>query len=274
MKNELQSITPKQAAEWLATANTSNRPLRPTHVATLAKEMTGGKWEETHQGIAFCKDGRLLDGQHRLAAIAQSGKTIRMYVATGLSEEAYKGMDCGLKRANYDRIHLVNDTAKNKLICTAVRCFLYEKTGSNSIRISQIEDEFLEHDKAWEWVANEFSGGSGVMIKGCVMASFAIYYFVNPARARVFAEGYRDGAGLEVGSPVLKLRNHVLQRDKDLDYWRIQYLMRSHLHGKGVASTIAASEDMLGNKNSIRIIAKRSKASKQAGKTRIRLSAG
>ena len=40
----------------------------------------------THQCIAFDKDGNLIDGQHRLAAVLQTRQTVKMTVATNMDQ--------------------------------------------------------------------------------------------------------------------------------------------------------------------------------------------
>jgi hypothetical protein len=51
------------------------------------------------QPICFASTGRLLNSQHRLSAVAQSGVPINVAVARGLSEEAFATCDHGLKKA-------------------------------------------------------------------------------------------------------------------------------------------------------------------------------
>lgn len=81
----LERLTPKISREWLAT-NTNNRDLRPSHVETLRSSFARGEYVTTHQGIAFDEDGVLLDGQHRLHAIAlmPDGWSCNMLVTRGL----------------------------------------------------------------------------------------------------------------------------------------------------------------------------------------------
>ncbi|MCK6488820.1 MAG: hypothetical protein L6R48_10910 [Planctomycetes bacterium] len=268
--NTIQTITPEQAAEWLRQeVNHNNRPMRPTHVSYLAKEIEAGRWELTHQGIAFGLDGRLLDGQHRLAAIVRVGVPIRMFVAKGLSDDAFKAIDGGMKRANHDRVHLVNDYSQNHIICMAIRSYLSEIAKDNHISVGQIEDEFLSKDKAWMMAGAEFAGINNRLLKAGIVASFGIYYFIKAEKAEEFMAGYRDGSGLPMGSPILKLRNDALTGvARDCGYWRAQTLMRAHLHGKSLAMVYAASEDMLGNENTARVIKARSKSRVKAAAVR------
>lgn len=96
-------VSPKMAAELLE-RNASNRPLRPSHVSTLAGIMAKGQFQTTHQGIALNKEGEVIDGQHRLAAIIKSGVTVTMPVAFGVDASDYRALmiDVGLNRTTSD----------------------------------------------------------------------------------------------------------------------------------------------------------------------------
>lgn len=103
MKTEVQIITPKIARQLLE-RNTDNRPARSTHVETLRLAFQRGEYRMTHQGVAFDKAGRLLDGQHRLMAIAEchDGMSFPMMVTTDVEEGVYKLLDTGLRRSPSD----------------------------------------------------------------------------------------------------------------------------------------------------------------------------
>lgn len=94
---KIRRVTPELAAEWLE-KNTRNRPVRRPYVRELVRELEEGRWKVTHQGVAFSAKGDLLDGQHRLHAIVESGVTAEMPVATNVPEEAWDGIDQHLKR--------------------------------------------------------------------------------------------------------------------------------------------------------------------------------
>lgn len=94
-------ITP-QIAEALLQGNHGNRPIKPSTVALLAKHMKAGTFQTTHQGIAVSMSGRLLDGQHRLRAVAQSGCSVLMLLTTGLPDETFEVLDIGTKRSLAD----------------------------------------------------------------------------------------------------------------------------------------------------------------------------
>jgi hypothetical protein len=86
---ELVAVTPAVAAEWLK-SNSDNRPIRRSHVAALRRAFAQPDgYVQTHQGIAFDADGVLIDGQHRLTAIAEleKGRTFTMLVTRGLARK-------------------------------------------------------------------------------------------------------------------------------------------------------------------------------------------
>ncbi len=76
-------VDPATARRWLEN-NFRNRRLDDDTVAAYARDMRGGVWVSTHQGIAFNDRDELIDGQHRLHAIIRAGMTVRMMVTFGL----------------------------------------------------------------------------------------------------------------------------------------------------------------------------------------------
>src|SRR5262249_7313781 len=86
MKTTQELVTPAIARAWLK-RNVCNRPLREPEVEDMRAAFERGEWELTHQGIAFDDHGDLIDGQHRLHAIALQPEGFRcmMLVSRGLN---------------------------------------------------------------------------------------------------------------------------------------------------------------------------------------------
>lgn len=101
MITKVETITPKRAQLYLE-RNPNNRPLRKSHVLFLAKQMSLGEWQVTHQGIAFDENGDLSDGQHRLAAIVKVGVPVAMMVTYGVARGKFTAFDTGIGRTNSD----------------------------------------------------------------------------------------------------------------------------------------------------------------------------
>lgn len=81
MRMEWVFVSPERARTMLG-RNEGNRQRRPSTVSHYADQMKRGEWQQTHQPLAFDEDGNLIDGQHRLAAVAQSGIGIWFWCCT------------------------------------------------------------------------------------------------------------------------------------------------------------------------------------------------
>jgi hypothetical protein len=100
---EKRLITPEVAADMLS-RNIGNRLLRPRVVKAYATDMTAGQWRLTHEAIAVTAAGQLLNGQHRLHAVVQSGRTQTFWVAVYETSETAMDLpiDCGARRNTSD----------------------------------------------------------------------------------------------------------------------------------------------------------------------------
>jgi hypothetical protein len=103
VKTVLMNVTPAQARKWLK-FNTKNRKLRPGFVEELHMAHGRGEWKTTHQGIAFARNGQLLDGQHRLTFISQlaEGLSVPVNVTTDCDEGIFDAIDLHQRRTLSD----------------------------------------------------------------------------------------------------------------------------------------------------------------------------
>lgn len=67
-----EEITPERAADLLS-RNSANRPIIGRALLRYKDDLVNGAFTVTHQGIAINEDGCLIDGQHRLTAIIETG---------------------------------------------------------------------------------------------------------------------------------------------------------------------------------------------------------
>lgn len=100
------TVTPNMAMNWLDNVNTNNRNVSDAHVQRLVRDMKQGKWVLTHEGIAFDSNGILLDGQHRLWAIAYADVPIEMHIWRDVTRDALMAIDCGKSRGLSDVLRL------------------------------------------------------------------------------------------------------------------------------------------------------------------------
>jgi len=107
METKVIRVTPPMAREWLK-KNVDNRPLSKGKVEGLRLALQRGEYMTTHQGVAFDTDGNLLDGQHRLHAIADMPETfgVEILVTRDLPRASFKAIDIGQKRTPSDVLRI------------------------------------------------------------------------------------------------------------------------------------------------------------------------
>lgn len=93
----VETITPEVAEEMLKD-NKGNRKPRPTVWKRYARDMVDGNWSIDSSMIIFDWNGRLIDGQHRLLAVIDSGVTIECVVRRGADPDTRLTIDVGFKR--------------------------------------------------------------------------------------------------------------------------------------------------------------------------------
>ena len=97
MDAKVETITPEIAKTMLG-ENVNNRRISRDNVNLFAREIRNGEWRFNGEAIKFGKDGRLLDGQHRLLAVIAADKPLTTLVIRGLEDETQQTMDSGKTR--------------------------------------------------------------------------------------------------------------------------------------------------------------------------------
>lgn len=213
---EIRDISPVEAQELLA-ANTHNRNLRKRRVEGLAKAMKDGEWVFNGDAIRIGESGRLLDGQHRLAAVISSGTTQQFLIISGLPDAAQETIDTGAKRTVADALKLRGETDVNRLAAIIRLVHLYETQKSFRAPVLQPTAQQLLNcldrhpglraaNAAVRPVQKNMrfaSGPSG--------ACHYLFSLVDPAETDVFFTRLSMGAELAARSPITALRRRFTQ---------------------------------------------------------------
>lgn len=183
MHTSVETITPDQAEKYLQ-LNTNNRHLRKLLVNQYAKDMTAGNWKLTHQGIAFNCDGTLLDGQHRLAAIVQSGATVEMLVARGIDSRSQLVMDDHAKRSAGDALSLSRGERITQSQVAIIRAAVELSQGRNKYQVRLTKQEldvvFDKFRKALQFVDEKMPNNERGVTSAPVRASIVLsWYYVK-----------------------------------------------------------------------------------------------
>lgn len=132
-------ITPAKAREYLK-ANTNNyRKLSRATVRSYAEEMKNERWELNGEPIVFSKSGVLKDGQHRLAAIILSGKSVHINVTRGV-DDSVSIYNVGKRRTNSDIARAEGFDIDSTIMAVAniiVNAFAGSKGGTRVIKYAE-----------------------------------------------------------------------------------------------------------------------------------------
>lgn len=218
MHMEVLHVSPELAAEWL-TRNTGNRPLSKSAVQQLVGRIQRGEWQLTHQGIAFDEDGALIDGQHRLAAIAKAGVTVPLTVTHGVPRTAFTVMDTGRKRTGRDALTLAGEANATHLAAALRGLHLYLNApnsawsgGSSVTSNDQLLTVLDQHPGIRDALQHGIALNRACRIT--VTAATIGWHVTSEARPDIdqtsWKEGIVTGARLEPGDPRLTLRNTML----------------------------------------------------------------
>lgn len=214
-------ITPDQASEWLG-GNVRNRPISQKVVDKYAADMAAGLWRDNNTAIAFDVQSTLIDGQHRLWAIIESGCTVRMIVATGMEPDAIEVLGDVHARSDADQHNIVGHPADrdvNVSDLTTLRAMVGGMEGS--------------------WRKRDFREEHALVMKHAQAVQFAVDHvrsvtrgigraYVRAVIARAWYSADRDdlkrfGRILSSGMPdspadalIVRLRNQLIAAENNL----------------------------------------------------------
>jgi len=201
------------ANKILIERNTHNRPFYDSTDEAYASDMAGKKWEVTHQGIAFDKNGVLLDGQQRLQSIVWSGKTITLLVTKGLDPESQFVMDSGRNRKIGDQGTLMYGWENGNLRSAIIRmlALLWIRTG-RKVTNSQTKEISDIYDEEINLILKNRHGSISSLIYAPVLGALCFAAKVSREKVIEFEKNYFNGENLQEGSPILRLRVNMINR--------------------------------------------------------------
>lgn len=224
-KSEVQvvTITPEIAKAWLDVNIENNRNLSKRIVDKYARDMNAGQWLFTGDAIRFDKTGKLIDGQHRLAAVEQSGKAIKSLVVYNCDSEVMGVLDTGFARRVRDVLHMNGHSNAANLATTLrllfIECAYHEGDFSKPTASTQELLSILDINPEIDlYISN-----SAVIPRGVGVAQIsAMYWWIaNCAEKRDEAEKFfeviRSGVPAYEGCPIHSFRERMIKLRGDND---------------------------------------------------------
>lgn len=251
------SVGPALAEEFLKRNTCNYRKLRPQWVSKRAADMLAGRYKHTHQGIAFDKDGNLIDGQHTLSAIIESGCTIEIPVTYNLDKDAADAIDQGGGRRVIDILKNqgVSDIRPSFVGIARLLHFPAAAIGpapSNSKQVAM----FYQHEAAIRGVFDMMDTSKRRMeIVPMLTPIVRAWYSAEQVQLQEFcstlSQGYLDGADSGQVKCVLLLRDFVIglkttgagQPLKEI-YLKTERALHAYLNNQPLGRLVMATKEL------------------------------
>lgn len=226
LTTEVVLVTPELAAKWLETM-VDNRRLTSSVVTKYKDAMLGGFWKLDASPIRFNTKEQLLDGQHRLWAVIESGMPQEFLIVHGVTDDAFLTMDSGKKRAFADVLSIEYPDLKDLLSVAAATRAIYRlelganiKTmignrGGEIPNVSLLEffgpnqDSIIAASRAANAVYQRFPG---VLQESLWAAIVWTLQSIDNDDANSFLASLKDGKNLAATSPIWHLRNILTEQ--------------------------------------------------------------
>lgn len=209
-----ETITPEDADRYLK-LNLNNRPLSVRRATALAETIKRNEWKLTGESIKFCRDGYLLDGQHRLYACIIAKMPITTCVTRGVAKESFVAMDLGGNRSAADTL-AIKGVKNYKRVASAIRIAMaVERNPKNpnfgdGFTPQQVE-KYLYTNKNIETYVTLARTRDSIGDNPIVVGLVYLFSKKNEPLAKTFLERLIDGAELVKHHPIMTLRDRLIQ---------------------------------------------------------------
>lgn len=209
--SRIQTVAPKLATEWMK-SNCGNRHISGPHVAGLVDEMLTGRFVLTGDAIQFNRAGELINGQHRLQAVIDSGVACTFLIMEGVEDEAKAVLDKGRGRSVPDALRMCHGVERARMI-TATVASLDDFAYDRRLKVSpgHVLERMADHEAAFRWAVDSIPGKT--VFSGAPITAALVYaHKADPTSVEEFARRMFNGADLRGDSPILQFRNFVIRQ--------------------------------------------------------------
>lgn len=203
-------------AKAIIAKNTENqRTVKSTNLNKLISCMRGGRFVLNGESIVISNTGRLLNGQHRILAVIDTGVPIWTVLVEGIPDEYFATFDSGSIRMFSDALKISGDDHTHHLSTSVMRLCEYLHDAPMG------EGKGYSHAELWGVRADHpglldsvraCSGGKLSQVIATSRCAW-LHYLVKQQydeKCTVFFEKLADGTLLESDSPIWQLRNRLM----------------------------------------------------------------
>ena len=211
MQLSLELIDIKTAERLIKMPLENQRGIRAAHVKRLTEAMNNDEYiDDIINPIYISDTGKLMDGQHRLRAVINSGKPQRFLVVSGLPEEIFVYIDENLSRAAKDALRIRGIRNPEDVATTTKLLFQLMHGKTNTPRHVVVDRMMKDYPDIEDAVAKGLSMKNSVL--GAQPNVMAVLYFLY---SRMYPENCEKFFHyLQYGGDVMELAGHPITRLK------------------------------------------------------------
>ncbi len=219
----IDEISPAKAAQMLDTINIGNRKITKTRVDQYKRDLLNGDWLFNGDAIRIDEHGVLIDGQHRLTAVAQSGVFCEFLIIRGIKSKHKHTIDTGKGRTGGDTLSIQSgvSASDSHVISGAISTFVkYKKSGfgsyggGNRLTNTEILNCYHENkhliDSSLEMMKQIVPMRGLLMQKVDILFLFMIFSEIDSSDARAYLSKILTGAEIATGSTEMHIRNIII----------------------------------------------------------------
>jgi hypothetical protein len=217
----IETISPSSARTILDKFDGPNRPTSRLRVDRLAEIIGDNHWRLNGQPIIFGTDGLLLDGKHRLTAIANGERTVEVLVVRGIQPEVMDTIDRGQSRSYSDILHQRGEPSSSLLATTLQNIWTYQagtpftvtrKNMPTTFRMDKLLRDYPAIYESLKVVEGFRKECRGLHIAPSIVTTLHfIFARKDPATADTFVHQLLTGEGLVKDTPIYACRDRLLR---------------------------------------------------------------
>ena len=233
------------------------RTISKKYVKKYAEAIIKGQWDPTGQPITFDKYGKLINGQHRIKAIIEASKMLKLKkikninlivpfeIRLGAEPDVFSKIDCGSSRSPKDMITITNAisshtnhiNANDRYYAQVAKNVKFYKANNkisdgDSISNDDILDVINNNPNIYQSV-NECTKYHFIKSIGKCIPAAALIHFTAweqtgcRKQADDFIQKFGSGSNLTIDSPILAYRNQIMNSGggKVRPYQLVSYLI-------------------------------------------------
>ena len=209
-------VTPDLARELLE-GNTHNRSVNQKRVRELAALHGTSFWKETGDPIRITADGILVDGQHRLLAIVQSGVPVHYFIMRGVDLTAQEVIDTGSRRTLASMLQTRQEQNRTTLATAIKVIYHWEHGGRSADGLGSVPINVLLHfydsNPGIKAIARRTLAVNQVIRGGAGAVALTMWLFdhIDGEDAAHFWDRVKSEYGHTEGDPISTLRKTLLR---------------------------------------------------------------